>query len=121
MLRMGFLRALLALFRGRSDEYAFRQYRDRLLKWAAAACDLGRDEYRAEYEGRYLDDTGRDLFLDYLLSASKESPSYITEHSGMLADRRKLYERFGLPVLTPRELRDRENDRLSRLDSPLRL
>ena len=33
----------------------------------------------------------------------------------------RLFDRFGLPILTVRELRDQENRRLDRMDSPLRL
>ncbi len=118
---MNLLRALISVLRGTSDRDAFGQYRQRLLGWARDAHGLSADEYRRDYENRYVDAAGRDLFLDYLLTASRESPSYITDHAGMLADRRGLFERFGLPILTMHELRDQENARLRRLDSPLRM
>ncbi|HEY3241936.1 MAG TPA: hypothetical protein VGM03_01170 [Phycisphaerae bacterium] len=118
---MQLLRTIASLLRGTSDQEAFRQYRQRLLRWARQAHNLTAGEYRDSYDGRYLDASGRDLFLDYLLSASKDAPSYVTEHAGLLADRKQLFDRFGLPVLTMRELRDKENERLQRMDSPLRL
>lgn len=118
---MHWLRTIVSLLRGTTDQDAYEAYRQRLLRWARAAHKLTPQEYRAQYANRYLDEAGRDLFLDYLLSASKEAPSYVTKHAGLLADRRKLFERFGLPILTMRELREKENERLQRLDSPLRL
>ena len=118
---MNWLRTLVSAWRGTLDRDAFDEYRARLLAWASETHGLERVEYRAEYAGRYLDASGADLFLDYLLSASKESPSYVTEHAGLLADRKKLFDRFGLPILTMRELRDKENERLGRMGSPLRL
>ena len=118
---MRLLRAMISLFRGTPDQDAYREYASRLLDWAQTEFGLTRQEYAADYADRYLDADGRDLFLDYLLSVSKDSASYLTEHPQMLADRRKLYDRFGLPVLTMSELRDQENKRLNRMDSPLRL
>lgn len=118
---MRFLRALLSLLRGTSDADAFADYRRRLLAWAAACHGLSAAEYERDFAGRYESADQRDLFLEYLLAASKESPSYLTEHEGMLADRGRLVARFGLPILTPNELRVQENARLKRLDSPLRV
>lgn len=118
---MRMLRAFMSLFRGTTDEDAYREYRVRLLQWAADAHNLSQSEFVRDYENRYLAGDGRDLFFDYLLSVSKESPSYLTDHHALLADRKKLFDRFGLPILTMRELRDKENDRLKRLDSPLRM
>ncbi len=111
----------MSLFRGTTDEDAYREYRVRLLQWAADAHNFSQAEFARDYENRYLAGDGRDLFFDYLLSVSKESPSYLTDHPALLADRKKLFDRFGLPILTMRELRDKENDRLKRLDSPLRM
>ena len=121
MADMGFLRALISVLRGRGDQDAYQDYCDRLLRWAEDERGLAPAEYRQHFHGRYPDGTGRDLFLDYLLSVSKESPSYLTDHPGLLADRKKLFDRFGLPILTMRELRDKENQRLQRMESPLRV
>lgn len=118
---MRLLRAFISLLRGTCDKDAFAQYKIRLLKWAAENRRLSAEEFRRDYADRYTDGTGRDLFLDYLLSVSKDAPSYITDHTGMLSDRKRLFERFGLPILTMRELRDQENQRLQRMQSPLRL
>lgn len=118
---MGILRSLWSVLRGTADADAYRVYRAGLLNWARATHRLSDHEYRERFEGRYVDGAGRDLFLDYLLSASKNAPSYVTDHAGLLADRRRLFDRFGHPILTMRELVDEENKRLKRLDSPLRL
>lgn len=118
---MRLFRAFISLLRGTCDDDAFTDYKARLLKWAADAQRLTPEEYQRDFADRYTDGTGRDLFLDYLLSVSKDAPSYITDHAGILSDRRKLFDRFGLPILTMRELRDQENQRLKRMQSPLRL
>ncbi len=118
---MRLLRAFASLLRGTCDDDAFAEYKARLLKWAADAQRLTPEEYQRDYAGRYTDGAGRDLFLDYLLFASKDAPSYITDHAGILSDRKRLFDRFGLPILTMRELRDQENKRLQRMKSPLRL
>ncbi len=118
---MRMLRSLLSLWRGTTDQDAYNEYRARLLAFARQQFDMSDGEYKANYENRYVAGDGRDLFLEYLLSVSKEAPSYLSDHPALLADRKKLFDRFGLPILTMRELRDKENDRLKRLDSPLRL
>ncbi|MCK6457300.1 MAG: hypothetical protein L6Q92_12325 [Phycisphaerae bacterium] len=118
---MGLLRAFISLWRGTADRDAFLAYQTGLLDWARDVHGLTRDEYAAQFERRYVSADDRDLFFEYLLAASKEAPSYVTDHPRMLDDRRRLFERFGLPVLTMRELRDLENDRLRRMNSPLRL
>lgn len=118
---MHWLRAVVSILRGTLDRDSYAEYHDRLLAWANQRHGLTREEFRAAFEGRYLDPTGRDLFLEYLLAVSKQAPSYLTDHPAMLADRVNLHRRFGLPILTMRELRDQENERLARLDSPLRL
>lgn len=118
---MNWFRLFSSLWRGTLDRDAFDDYQRRLLDWARHAHGLSSREYRERYEGRYVDAAGVDLFLDYLLSASKESPSFISDHPGLLADRKALFERFGHPILTMRELRDQENERLARMKSPLRL
>jgi len=118
---MRILRSLLSLWRGTTDLDAYQEYRARLLAYARDQYGLTDAEYAANFENRYTAGDGRDLFLEYLLSVSKESPSYLTDHPALLADRKKLFDRFGLPILTMRELRDKENDRLKRLDSPLRM
>lgn len=115
------LRAFISLLRGTTDEDAYREYCARLLMWAAETHGLSAVEFAEHFDKRYVAGDGRDLFYDYLLSLSKESPSYITDHPALLTDRKKLFDRFGLAILTMRELRDKENDRLKRLDSPLRL
>lgn len=118
---MRLIRALVSLLRGTCDQDAFRDYRARLLKWASRERGLSRAEYADRFENRYVDPSGRDLFLDYLRSASQDAPSYVTDHEGLLHDRAALYERFGLPILTMRELRDKENERLRRIESPFRV
>ena len=118
---MGTFRKLWSVLRGTADRDAFDEYRKRLLAWAREAHGLTDAEYREHFATKYVDSADRNLFLDYLLSASKDSPSYVTEHEGLLADRRRLFDRFGHPILTMRELVDEENKRLKRMDSPLRL
>lgn len=118
---MGPLRLLWALLRGNLDQVAFGEYRRRILEWAGDVHRLTLPEYRRRFEGRYQDSSGRDLFLEYLVSCAKEQASYVTDHAGLLADRGELFERFGHPILTMQELVQQENERLSRLDSPLRL
>ena len=118
---MNWLGALISVLRGTADRDAFRDYGAKLLCWAERQHGLSREEYRAEFEGRFIDGSGRDLFMDYLLSASKNAPSYVTDQAGILDARKKLFERFGLPILTMQELRDEENKRLGRMGSPLRL
>lgn len=118
---MRLLRAFISLLRGTTDEDAYRDYCTQLLRWAAESHNLSPAEFARDFKNRYIAADGRDLFYDYLLSVSKEAPSYLTDHPALLADRKKLFDRFGLPILTMRELRDKENDRLKRLDSPLRI
>lgn len=118
---MRLLRSLISLWRGTTDRDAFRDYRVRLLAFARDEYAMGQAEYAASYENRYVAADGRDLFLEYLLAVSKDAPSYLSDHPNLLADRKKLFDRFGVPILTMRELRDKENDRLKRLDSPLRI
>ncbi|TWT42167.1 hypothetical protein RAS1_32970 [Phycisphaerae bacterium RAS1] len=115
------VRLIWALLCGKLDETAYDDYRRRILDWAAELHGLTRAEFRGQYENRYLDASGRDLFLDYLVSCAKEQPSYVTDHPGLLADRKALFDRFGHPILTMHELVEQENRRLSRMDSPLRL
>jgi hypothetical protein len=115
------LRSLISLWRGTTDRDAFRDYRARLLAFARDEYDLSDAEFAASYENRYIAADGRDLFLEYLLAVSKDAPSYLSDHPALLADRKRLYDRFGVPILTMRELRDKENERLKRLDSPLRM
>lgn len=118
---MSLLGALISILRGTADRDAFVEYRDRVLRWAKEEHQLSLEEYRASFEGRFVDGSGRDLFLDYLMSASRDSPSYLTDDRGLLAERKRLFDRFGLAILTMAELRDEENKRLGRMDSPLRL
>lgn len=118
---MNIFRSFWSLLRGTADEDAFADYRRRILRWAQETHGVTAAEIRARYENRYLEAGGRDLFLDYLVSAAKQEPSYVTEHPGLLADRRALFERFGHPILTRRELVDQENARLKRMDSPFRM
>lgn len=118
---MNLFRVIWALLHGRLDRVAFERYQQRLLAWAAAAHGLTPAEYADRYAGRYLDATGRDLFLDYLASCAKEQASYVTDHAGLLADRAALFSRFGHPVLTMHELASEENKRLQRMESPFRV
>ena len=118
---MGIFRSLWSVLRGTSDRDAFAEYRERVLVWAREAHGLTEREYQSEFLGKYVDAADRDLFLDYLVSASKENASYVTDNDRLLADRRRLFERFGHPILTMRELVDEENKRLKRMESPFRL
>ena len=118
---MRLLRSLISLWRGTTDRDAYIEYRARLLAFARDGYGLSNDEYEAQFENRYVAGDGRDLFLEYLLAVSKEAPSYLSDHPALLADRKTLFDRFGVPILTMRELRDKENERLKRLNSPLRM
>jgi len=69
-------------------------------------------EYVEEYKGRYLNPDGGDSFCQYLAAtlyeSMKDSGYFITMQEDMLKDREKITKRFGLKIMSIKEMVEKE-------------
>lgn len=58
------------------------------------------------YVGKYFDEYGIDSFINYLsmLTSDVKMEAFITLCKPMIKDRKKIEKRFGVKIITPKEL-----------------